>query len=232
MQYVMKEEDANGFASFIGIETKRKGDELIFRYCPYCGSASTPSEDEYKFGLNIKTGACGGFRASCTHKTHFVKMCKDFGYKLPFFNEQQYKQIKQPRGRIQPAESALAYLKNRGISKEIAEQYEVTALNDRPNIMVFPFYNEYGKVEFVKYRNMKYRKGRDKAKEWSESDCKPILFGMKQYASDYRRTDRQFKCCTSRNKECRICSVGCERIHMDSELLGLDRKVRHNSSVR
>lgn len=180
MQYVMREEDAIGFANYVGIETKRKGDELIFQYCPYCGAASTPKEDEYKFGLNIKSGACGGFRETCGHKTHFVKMCKDFGYKLPFFNEQQYRQIKQPRGRIKPTESALAYLEGRGISKEIAERYEITALNNKPNVMVFPFFNEYGKIEFIKYRNMNYKKGRDKSKEWCESECKPILFGMKQ----------------------------------------------------
>ena len=180
MSYEITLEDAIGFAQFVGAETKQKGDELTFRYCPYCGSASTPHDDEWKWSLNIKTGVYGGFRESCDHKGKFQKMCRDFGYKLPFFAEQEYAQIPQPRGRIIPKESALAYLKNRNISKEIAERYEITVSDKHPNVLVFPFYNEYGKIDFLKYRNMNYRKGVDKSKEWCAKDCKPILFGMKQ----------------------------------------------------
>ena len=109
----MKYEDAMGFASFVGIETKQKGNELRFRFCPYCGQESTPRDDEWKWGLNLDTGLCGGFRSSCEHKGHFVKVCKDLGYKLSFFNEQDYEQIKKPRGRIIPKESAVAYMNNR-----------------------------------------------------------------------------------------------------------------------
>ena len=180
MQYEMKEEDVQGLIDYLAIETKQERNEIKFRYCPYCGSGSTPKDDEYKFGLNVKTGAFGGFRASCNHHGHFVKLCRDFGYDLKLYNEQQYKQIRQPRGKIIPHDSAVAYLESRGISREIAEMYEITALAKRPNVMVFPFFNEYGKVDFIKYRNMQYKKGRDKSKEWCEEGCKPILFGMKQ----------------------------------------------------
>lgn len=179
MQYTVKTDDLLGFANFVGIETKQKGNELKFKYCPYCRD-SISSDDEWKFGINMDSGAFGCFRSSCGKKGHFVKLCKDFGYKLGFYNEQQYKQIKQPEKKIVPRESAIAYLANRGISKEIAEQYEITASEKRPNIMIFPFFNEYGKLEFIKYRNMLYKKGRDKSKEWCEEGCKPILFGMKQ----------------------------------------------------
>lgn len=180
MSYEITVEDAKGFAEFIGAETKQKGDELVFRYCPYCGSAATPHDDEWKWGLNLKTGLYGGFRESCDHKGKFQKICRDFGYKLSFFTEQEYAQIRQPRGKIVPKESALAYLKNRGISKEIAERYEITVSDKQPNVLVFPFFNEYGKIDFLKYRNMKYRKNIDKSKEWCAKNCKPILFGMKQ----------------------------------------------------
>ena len=179
MSYEMRIEDAMGFVGFIGAETKQKGDELQFRYCPYCGNNAS-RDDEWKFGLNLKSGAYGGFRLSCGHKGHFVKMCKDFGYKLSFMEDMEFAQIPQPRNRIVPKEAAIAYLKGRGISKEIAEKYEITVSDKQPNVLIFPFYNEYGKIEFIKYRDMKYKKGKGKSKEWSAKDCKPILFGMKQ----------------------------------------------------
>ena len=178
MKYVMSIDDLNGFVQFIGAETKTKGKDVFFRYCPKCGS-SAPKEDEWKFSVNWKTGAFGCLRGSCGYHGHFVELCRDFGYKIGIEAEQQYTQFPQPKERIKPRESALAYLSARGISKEIAERYEVTAFDDRPNILWFPFFNEYGKLVFMKYRNMAYRKGMKGSKEWTESGGQPILFGMK-----------------------------------------------------
>ena len=179
MKYVMNMDDLNGFVQYIGAETKIKGKDMIFRFCPRCGS-SAPKEDEWKFGVNIKTGAFGCLRGSCGYKGHFVELCRDYGYKIGLETEQQFIQFPQPKERIKPRDSAIAYLKDRCISKEIAERYEVTAYEDRPNIMWFPFFNEYGKLVFVKYRNMTYRKGMKGSKEWTESGGQPILFGMKE----------------------------------------------------
>ena len=179
MKYEVKIEDLTGFADYVGIPTKPKGEELVFQFCPYCRD-NAPKDDEWKFGINTTTALFGCFRSSCGKKGHFRKLAKDFGYKLDYDNEQQYKQIKQPRGRIIPHESAIAYLENRHISREIAERYEVTVSKKQSNVLIFPFYNQYGKIEFVKYRNMKFQKGKNKSKEWCEEDCKPILFGMKQ----------------------------------------------------
>ena len=179
MQYEAKLEDFTGFADYVGIKTKQKGDELTFQYCPYCRD-SISKDDEWKFAINTKSALYGCLRASCLKAGHFRKLAKDFGYKLNYEEEQQYRHIKQPEKKIVPRESAIAYLVNRGISKETVERYEITALEKQPHIMVFPFFNEYGKLEFIKYRNMKFRKGRDKNKEWCEEGCKPILFGMKQ----------------------------------------------------
>ena len=71
-------------------------------------------------------------------------------------------------------------LESRGISSETAKQYEITVQNGHENVLVFPFYDEKGKMQFVKYRKTDFDKEKDKAKEWCESNCKPILFGMKQ----------------------------------------------------
>lgn len=179
MKYTMNDQDLNGLIDYLSIETKQKGEEVVFRYCPKCGR-NAPKDDEWKFAINRKSGAFGCLRSSCGYHGHFVELCRDFGYKLGFSNEQQYTRLKQPDRRIVPRESAIAYLKNRGIGREVAERYEITASSKNPNVMIFPFFNEFGKMEFVKYRNMKFRKGKDKSKEWCEEGCKPILFGMKQ----------------------------------------------------
>ena len=179
MRYEMNMDDLNGFIEFIGAEVKQKGKEMIFRFCPKCGS-SAPKDDEWKFAVNTKTGAFGCLRGSCGYHGHFVELCRDYGYKIGLDAEQQYVQFPQPKGKIKPRDSALAYLSGRGISKEIAEKYEVTAFEDRPNVLWFPFFNEYGKLVYAKFRKMDYRKGRDKAKEWTQAGGQPILFGMKQ----------------------------------------------------
>ena len=179
MKYTMNMDDLNGFIEFIGAETKQKGKDVFFRYCPKCGS-SAPKDDEWKFSVNYKTGAFGCLRGSCGYHGHFVELCRDFGYKIGLDAEQQYVQFPQPKGRIVPRESAIAYLEGRGISREIAERYEITAFEERPNILWFPFFNEYGKLVYAKFRKMDYRKGRDKNKEWTEKGGEPILFGMKQ----------------------------------------------------
>ena len=179
MKYEMNQDDLNGFIEFIGAEVKRKGKEVIFRHCPKCGS-SAPKNDEWKFAIDSKTGAFGCLRGSCGYHGHFVELCRDFDYKIGLDAERQYTEFPQPKQRIVPRESAIAYLSGRGISKEIAERYEVTAFEDRPNILWFPFFNEYGKLVYAKFRKMDYRKGRDKNKEWIEAGGQPILFGMKQ----------------------------------------------------
>lgn len=179
MRYEMNMDDLMGFANFIGAETKQKGNNVFFRYCPKCGQ-SAPKDDEWKFSVNWKTGAFGCLRGSCGYHGHFVELCRDFGFKIGLDAEQQYTQFPQPKGRIIPRETAIAYLQSRGISNEIAEEYEVTAFEDRPNVMWFPFFNEYGKLVFAKFRKMDYKKGRDKSKEWTTAGGQPILFGIKQ----------------------------------------------------
>ena len=184
MRYEMRQEDLMGFASFIGAETKQKGVNLFFRRCPMCGS-SAPKDDEWKFSVNTKTGAFGCLRGSCGYHGHFVELCRDFGYKLTKDDEKKsYRDLPQPRGRINPHDSAIAYMENRGISREISERYQVTCVDEKPNILYFPFFNEYGKLVFIKYRQMDFQKGFHKSKEWTAADCEPILFGMenvKQY---------------------------------------------------
>jgi replicative DNA helicase len=75
---------------------------------------------------------------------------------------------------------AVEYMESRGISAEITESYGLTTQKDHDNILVFPFFDENGKMQFIKYRKTDFDKEKDRNKEWSEKDCKPILFGMDQ----------------------------------------------------
>ena len=73
MRYEMNMDDLNGFIEFIGAETKQKGKDVFFRFCPKCGS-SAPKDDEWKFAVNWKTGAFGCLRGSCGYHGHFVEL--------------------------------------------------------------------------------------------------------------------------------------------------------------
>lgn len=181
-KYVMNEDDLRGFIQFIGAETKDKGNEVVFKYCPKC-RGSAPKEDEWKFSVNRKTGAFGCFRGSCGYHGHFIELCRDFGYRVQTDEDRDFVDMPQPTHRIVPRESALAYLLSRGIGKETAEKYQVTAFEDKPNILWMPLFDEYGKLVGAKLRKMDYRKGRDKNKEWFTADSKPILFGMNTCSS-------------------------------------------------
>ena len=91
-----------------------------------------------------------------------------------------------PRVRLLTSTPAEEYLFRRGIRKEVTRAYGITTNPKDQNQLIFPFYRSakdadgqvYEKMEFVKYRLIDYDKSRHKAKEWCESGCKPILFGM------------------------------------------------------
>ena len=184
MSYQLNENDIYGFAGSQGAETHRKGDELIFRYCPYCHGGS--SHDKDTFAINLKKGVYNCKRSGCGEQGHFVELCRDFDYPLESSAPTVYKELAQPKGPAEMRESSLGYLEKRGISRATAEKYDVTARKDNPKILCFPFYDENGKLITIKYRNMMYRKGMNKSKEWFEKDTMPILFGMKQCEGNER----------------------------------------------
>lgn len=177
MSYELKQEDIYGCMSFIGVETRLKGDELQTKLCPYCNGGR--SHDEWTFSMNVKTGFYNCMRGNCSRKGYAIQFFRDFEYKVAFENEKSYTEFPQPEKRIVPRESAYAYLENRGISRATAEKYQVTAFENRPNILWFPFFDENGKLVYAKFRRMDYRKGVTKgSKEWQQTGGKPILFGM------------------------------------------------------
>lgn len=187
--YEFKREDAFEFARFKGIKTRTRGDELQTEYCPYCQSR----KDKWTFAINLETGKCKCLRASCGITGNMITLSKDFDFSLGqqvdeyYRPRKKYRTFSTPKEPIVPKSRAIEYLESRGISREIAEKYEITVQNNKENVLVFPFYDENGKLQFVKYRKTDYDKDKDSNKEWCEKDCKPILFGMKQCNDKFDR---------------------------------------------
>jgi len=173
MGYEFKAFDVWQFAETLPGEKKKKGSELFFKRCPYCGGGD---HDDYTFSINLENGTFNCFRASCGKHGHFVELARDFGFKLDFGETKQFRKLPQKKPESKP--EAVRYLESRGIDEATARRYRITTREDSKNILVFPFYDENNELVFVKYRNMKYcGKGN---KEWCEKDTKPILFGMAQ----------------------------------------------------
>lgn len=189
--YNFSPDDAFSFARFQGEQTRLKGDELHLRYCPYCHGGA--NRDRYTFSINLQTGQFKCLRASCNVTGNMITLSRDFDYSLGnevdeyYRHRRQYKKLKQRQEPITPKEPAVKYLESRSIPEDIAKKYEITTQNDHDNILVFPFYDENGKMQFVKYRKTDFDKSKDKSKEWCEPGCKPILFGMKQCDDEFDR---------------------------------------------
>lgn len=182
--YKFKEDDVRRFAREQGAKTRKKGDELIFESCPYC-----KAKDKETFSINLKTGQYECKRSSCSAKGNMITLSRDFSFSLGREVDAYYQTVDYSRKqyrtfalshKIESADAAIEYLKSRGISAEIAKKYEITMHKDKKNVIVFPFKDENGVLTFIKYRNITHKKGDKGSKEWCESDCKPILFGMAQ----------------------------------------------------
>lgn len=159
---------------------KIKGDEIVPKYCPYCGGGD--HRDKETFALNTRLHTFNCLRGSCGKKGHFAELCKDFGevyqdaYAPPVRRE-----WKRPATRPKPTQSEVErYISVRGINKATAEEFGI-GQDDKGN-MVFPYYRTATEYEaktpvFVKFRKpKKLEKG--ERKMWRESDTEPILFGM------------------------------------------------------
>ena len=182
--YEFKEDDAYRFAQHVRIQAREKSGELWFRTCPFCHGKG--KSNEKTFSINLKTGQFNCFRASCGRKGNMVDLAREFDFSLgsdfdEYYNpRKQFRRLPTPKEPIKPKDPALEFLAKRGISKAIAEKYQLTCQTEHENVLCFPFVDEKGIWQFVKYRKMDYVKGRDSNKEWCEKDCKPILFGMYQ----------------------------------------------------
>lgn len=182
--YIFKESDAYDFARFVGASSRKKGDELMFKYCCYCQGGK--QRDKGTFSINLKSGQFKCLRDTCGVSGNMLTLARDFDFSLGneideyYRPQRQHKKLPTPKQPIVPKDKAVEYLNSRGISEEVAKKYEITVQTDRENVLVFPFYDDKGILQFVKYRKTDFDKEKDSSKEWCEANCKPILFGMKQ----------------------------------------------------
>ena len=174
--YEYKQSDVFDFAHSMGAEVREKGNELFFKYCPQCHGGNNKDRDT--FSINLQNGAFKCFRSSCNYHGHFVELARDFGFRLDDGQHKKYRKL--PQVKLESKPKAVEYLESRGIPAEIAKRYRITTQKNNDNILIFPFYDEQGVLQFVKYRKTDFDKRFDNNKEWCEKDTKPILFGMEQ----------------------------------------------------
>ena len=185
--YKFDKEDAYRFASEINATTRKRNKELQFKICPYCHAEN----DQWKFAINLDTGAYNCKRATCCAKGNMIHLARDFNFSLGrdideyYQPSRQYRNLKKyPVPESKPA--AVEYLESRGISRAVTERYGITTYKDNDGILAFPFFDEGGMMQFVKYRNTHPKEGQNK--EWCLKNCKPILFGMKQCDAEASKT--------------------------------------------
>lgn len=190
--YEFKEQDAYDFARHVGVEVKPHNRELFFKICPYCRPRAT-KDNVRSFSINLETGQFKCLRASCGVQGNMITLSKDFDFSLGnevdeyYRPKRQFRKMKTPEKPIEPKPEAITYLTSRGISEEVIKKYQITVQTSSPNILVFPFFDEKGKLQFVKYRKTDYDKEKDHNKEWCEANTKPILFGMFQCNDKFDR---------------------------------------------
>ena len=77
--YEFAPEDAERFASHMGIKAKRRGNELTFVWCPYCQGGG---KDKNTFSINLDSGQYKCLRASCSAQGNMITLARDFGFSL------------------------------------------------------------------------------------------------------------------------------------------------------
>lgn len=181
--YEFKREDALNFSRELGFQAKIRGDELQFRYCPYCNGGGR--KDNGTFSINLVTGLFKCLRASCNAHGNMITLARDFNFSLgndvdEYFNSRKKYRTLTRSGSQESKPAAVQYMQSRGISEAVTTRYGITVRNDNDKVLVFPFTDEKGILQFVKYRKTDFNPETDSNKEWCERDCKPILFGMNQ----------------------------------------------------
>lgn len=194
--YEFKTEDAYRFADELGFKARKKSDELVFDKCPYC---KEQTKDKNTFAINLRNGLFNCKRAKCGIRGNMITLSRDFNFSLGKEVDAYYSTVDYSRKQyrkfatrqIEVKDEAIEYMQSRGIAAEITRKYEITIRtpdekHDQEHIMAFPFKDENGEIQFIKYRNLKFDKEKDKSKEWCESNCKPILFGMNHCSGNGR----------------------------------------------
>ena len=178
--YTFDPEDARRFAREQGLgKVRERNNEMQFTICPYCHS----TKDKGTFSINLQTGQFQCLRATCNAHGNMITLAKDFGFSLGNDVDEYYQRKRKFRSLRKYSKpvtrpAAVTYLESRGISPGTTEKFNITTQKDDDTVLVFPFHDENDVLQFVKYRNTDQKRIEKYGKEFSERDCKPILFGM------------------------------------------------------
>ena len=182
--YQFDESDAIRFAREVNARTRRRGKELQFERCPYCHGGNS---DKWTFSISLESGAHNCRRATCNVSGNMLDLARDFNFSLgnladEYYNpRRRFKSLREyPRPTVK--DKAIEYFAGRGISEKTVRRFSIGVRKDRPDVLVMPFYDERGVMQFIKYRNTQPKPG--ESKEWCEGSCRPILFGMDQCDPD------------------------------------------------
>ena len=174
--YEFKPDDAWNFARHVHAQAQERNGELFFRVCPYCNPRLT-RDNLNSFSINMKTGQFKCLRSSCGVTGNMLTLSKDFDFSLGnevdeyYRPRRQFRKLKSPDKPIEPKPEAIRYLAGRGISEDVIKKYQITVQTEHPEILVFPFLDDSGKMQFVKYRKTDFDREKDKNKEWCEANC-------------------------------------------------------------
>ena len=179
--YQFDPDDARRFAKASGIEFWEAGNEIHFKYCPYCKGGE--KHDPKTFSISLKNGAFNCKRGKCDVKGNLITLARDFDYfslgaGIDDYYQNRERFAKFVRNSIETKDRAIEYMQSRGIPEEITRKYEITIHKENQDVLVFPFVDDKDELWFIKYRNIAYKKSGSGSKEWCEKNRKPILFGM------------------------------------------------------
>lgn len=184
--YQFNVEDVERFKLSVGRRAKHSNGQLVFGYCPYCDGGANKDRDT--FAISMRTGQFECKRSSCGARGNMITLAKDFSNVFQISNEVSnyynidnsgisYKKFKDAHRITESKDAAVEYMKSRGISEVVCRKYEITTAPDQDNVIVFPFKDEEGALQFIKYRNTQPKEGQ--SKEWCiKGNYKKILFGM------------------------------------------------------
>ena len=173
--YEFDRSDAFRFAEGTGIEHFPKGDELVFKYCPYCKGGR--NHDLKTFSINLLTGAWNCKRGQCGKTGNMITLVKEFDwFSLGTGIDDYYRRTERFRSfkpkKIEVKDGAIQYLEKRGIPAEITRKYEITisGKHGKDNVMVFPFKDETGTSNMRKAKQKAVRNGASQTRSQSCSE--------------------------------------------------------------
>ncbi|NEZ47832.1 hypothetical protein FDF74_11630 [Clostridium niameyense] len=172
--------------------TNHNGQELSFKYCPFCNGGT--HHDQYTFSINIDKHTYNCLRGKCGERGTFKELAERYGEQADYYlewlkeNNKEYKptvQYSQPKYRIEPlSEKVIKYFNNRGISKKTLERVGVKSFyfhKIKEEFAVFQFY-ENEKLVMNKMRLLRKpqlrKDGKKELKEWKEPGGKHVLWNM------------------------------------------------------